>query len=261
MKLHRVVAVMLRYFLLYPTSFGRLLDIFYWPMRDIIMWGLTSVWAFKTQPDNDKLLFSMLAGVVLWQVVLRSNTSTGLSVFEDIVSQNLLNMVSTPVTLSEWIAGIMGMSGILAFSALVFSIVIAKILYGINIFSVGIVLLPLIIILLLFGWSLGFFGASCVLYGGTKGLSFIYIISWSFAPFVGIFYPLSVLPSWCVIVSKGIPASYVFEQLRSISLNGTYVREQLLVAFALSCVYLIIALAIFVLVFKHSKARGVAQLQ
>lgn len=261
MKLHRIGAVMLRYFLLYPASLGRLVDIFYWPMRDIIMWGLTSIWAFKAQPDNEKLLFAMLTGVVLWQVVLRSNTSTGLSIFEDIVSQNLLNMVFTPLTLAEWIVGIMAMSGILALSALVFSIVIAKILFGITVFSVGIVLVPLIVILLLFGWSLGFFGASCILYGGTKGLSFVYIISWSFAPFVGIFYPLSVLPTWCVSVSKCIPASYVFEQLRSLSLHGTYVSSQLLLAFILSCVYLTVALTIFTLVFKRSKSRGLAQLQ
>ena len=260
MKLHRITAVMLRYFLLYPASLGRLIDIFYWPMRDIVMWGLTSVWAFKTQPDNEKLLFAMLTGVVLWQLVLRSNTSTGLSIFEDIVSQNVLNMVFTPLTLAEWIVGIMAMSGILALSAFVFSFVAAKLLFGINIFSVGIVLVPLIVILLLFGWSLGFFGASCVLYGGTKGLSFIYIISWSFAPFVGIFYPLSVLPAWCITVSKCIPASYVFEQLRSISLQGTYAMNQLLLAFLLSCAYLAVALTIFTQIFKRRKMRGLAQL-
>jgi len=50
MKWHRIYGMILRYMYYFKHSFDRISDTFYWPTLDLIMWGLTSVYAKSFMP-------------------------------------------------------------------------------------------------------------------------------------------------------------------------------------------------------------------
>lgn len=262
MKIHRINAIILRYFLLYTNSYARIVDLFYWPLRDIMMWGLTSLWVFKSQSDKTNVVFAMLAGVVFWQVVLRTALSSGLSIFEELISHNLGNLFSTPLKLSEWIIAVICVSGVVSSITWLFGVLASKLIYNINILSLGPLALGSIIFsLMIFGLSMGFIGASFIIYSGVKVAHFaVPMLVWFFGPFVGIFYPLEILPSWAQSFSKILPPTYVFGQMRNIINNQSFDWSQIAISFALNIIYFILALSLFNYVFNKKRNYGLLQL-
>ncbi|HVX00237.1 MAG TPA: ABC transporter permease [Candidatus Babeliaceae bacterium] len=262
MKIRRIQAVALRYLYLYKSGIiGRSIDLYYWPLRDIIMWGLTSIWVLTNSTSQPTVMLAMLAGVVLWNVSLRTTLVTGTSVFEELVSQNIVNLVTTPLKLHEWMLGVMSASGFLASIALVFGIVATWIIYKVPIISIGLVLAPALLILFIFGWTLGFASAAFVIRNGVRANTLVYVISWLFGPFVGIFTPLNILPLWAYKLSRFLPASYAFEAVRAVVVTGSIPLYELALGLALASIYLIIALLFFTYMFQKSRSQGLAQLQ
>jgi ABC-2 type transport system permease protein len=262
MKWRRIQAVMLRYLFLYKTGIiGRSIDLYYWPLRDIIMWGLTSIWVVNATSAQPNVMLAMLAGIVLWHVSMRSTLAAGISVHEELISQNIVNLVATPLQLKEWILGVMLASGVLAAIAFTFGVLATWMIYSVSIISAGIILVPVVIILLMFGWILGFTAAAFVVRWGLRATTLVYVISWFFAPFVGIFTPLDILPSWAYMLSRFLPPSYAFEAVRSVILTGTVSFKTVGIGFALCLVYLPLALLFFAYMLQQSRQQGLAQLQ
>ena len=49
MKLHRINALIARHLYLYRRSLPRLMEIFYWPFLDLVVWGFITVYLMKFQ--------------------------------------------------------------------------------------------------------------------------------------------------------------------------------------------------------------------
>ncbi|MEK6618610.1 MAG: ABC transporter permease, partial [Nitrospirota bacterium] len=49
MKLHRIIAVVTRHLFLYRRSLPRLMEIFYWPFLDLVVWGFITVYLTRFQ--------------------------------------------------------------------------------------------------------------------------------------------------------------------------------------------------------------------
>jgi ABC-2 type transport system permease protein len=76
------------------------------------------------------------------------------------------------------------------------------------------------------------------------------------APFVGVFYPLAVLPAWMQYIARALPPSYVFEGMRGI-LEGTGASSfDALAGLGLSLVYLALAYLFFMNVYRTVLRRG-----
>ena len=77
--------------------------------------------------------------------------------------------------------------------------------------------------------------------------------------FSGIFYPVATLPGVLQAISKAIPASYVFESMRTILTTGVFSSElafRLLVSFVLAVIYLALAYLFFIRIYKHNLRTG-----
>ena len=88
-SLIRIFALVVRYFYLIKTSFPRILELMYWPTFQMILWGLISK---HLTSANDTLLQIggvLIAGVLLWDVLFRSQLGFSLSFLEEIWSRNL----------------------------------------------------------------------------------------------------------------------------------------------------------------------------
>jgi ABC-2 type transport system permease protein len=176
--------------------------------------------------------------------------------FEDVWSRNFLNLFATPLTISEYVSGLVISSIGTSSVGLVVMIVLAGAIFHLSFLSYGVVLLPFLLVLFLFGVALGITGAAIVLRFGPATEWFIWPIPALVSPFAGVFYPLSTLPSWMQYAARLLPPAYVFENLRAMVAGQPASGAQLLLSAGLCVFYVIFACWMFVRVYRHSVRTG-----
>src|SRR5438874_11106641 len=117
-------------------------------------------------------------------------------------------------------------------------LVLASTIFGLSFVSYGVVIIPFLLVLFLFGVGLGIVGAAIVLRFGPATEWFIWPIPALVSPFAGVFYPITTLPRWMQLVSRLLPPAYVFENLRAIVARGAASAAALMWATALATVFL-----------------------
>lgn len=261
MQLYRINALVIRYLKYSLRSIARLTELFYWPFFDIFIWGFTSKWIQANQQQAGSISLLLLSALVLWTAAHRVTIEISLSLLEDIWSRNMSNLFSTPLRLSEWIIAAMAVGFIKMLLVLSFAMFVVWLLYGITIFSLGLAFIPLLFLLILSGWSIGLVGAACIVQVGQRVQILAWIIGWFFAPFCGVFYPVSILPPWAQVISHVLPMTPVFEALRAFVETGTLESHYLFKSLLLNCVYLALALLFFKFMFERSRTKGLSRLE
>src|SRR5690606_38970502 len=193
----------------------QLSDLFYWPLVDILLWGLSSFW-IQRESHVDALPLILMTGLIFWQIAWRGSVDISVSLLQEFWHRNLVNLFSTPLKISEWIAGILLVSFCKLLITISFGTLMVYLLFSLYVFTVGWAFIPFTASLLVFGWSLSFLSSSMIIYWGSKVEMFAWMIAFLFAPFSAVFYPLHVLPSWAQMIAHCIPTTYIFEGMRSI---------------------------------------------
>lgn len=260
MKLYRIWGITLRYLYSFAHSLDRMSDAFYWPLVDLVIWGITSSYFLKGVGAGNATL-ALLGGVLLWIFPWRSQYEVSINLLEDLWNRNLVNMFATPIKFSEWLATLLMMGIVKAIISFGFASGVAYLLYSTNIFSFGLVLLPWAAVLILFGWVFGLFVTSIVMRFGTKIQNLAWTSIYLLVPFVAIYYPLSALPGWAQAISKFVPASYVFEAMRATVAGNSPALTGLIWPTALCFVYLSISILMIKASFKHMLNRGLISLE
>jgi ABC-2 type transport system permease protein len=121
-----------------------------------------------------------------------------------------------------------------------------------------------VLVLFLFGISLGIFGSALVLRFGPAAEWFIWPIPAFISPLACVFYPLATLPHWMQYLARIIPPSYVFEGMRQIlakqtnapTAPHTIAATPILIGAVLAVVYLFAMAQAFTAVYKHAVRTG-----
>ena len=137
-----------------------------------------------------------------------------LAFFEDVWSRNFLNIFAAPVSVWEYVSGLVISSIATSSVGLMVMLVLASTVFGLSFFAYGIALIPFLLMLFLFGIALGILASAMVLRLGPASEWFVWPIPALISPFAGVFYPLSTLPQWMQYLSHLLPPSYVFEAMR-----------------------------------------------
>lgn len=261
MKWHRINAVIVRHLYAYQRNFDRLTDSFYWPLMDILIWGLTSSWIQQSQSGVSNVVTILLTGLVFWQIVWRGNYEISVNLLEEFWNQNLVNLFSTPLTISEWLVAVIILSVIKMCITIAVCIIAIYFLYATNIFTLGWYLLPFVVSLLMSGWIMGFLGSSVIIYWGQKVQTIAWTMGFLFAPFSAVYYPLSQLPTWVQHVSVFLPTTYIFEGMRAVIATGNLDTIVLIKSFALNSIYLFAAILLFRMMFEKSRNKGLSRLE
>lgn len=259
MKWHRIKAVYKRYTYNIFTL-DHLTELFFWPLLDIFIWGITIVWIQKMDTQVS-LVLPILTSLVLWQVVWRSNYEVSVNILKELWARNYVNLFSTPLKTSEWIVSLMLLGLTKNGITILFGSISVYILYGANIFELGLPFIPYLLSLVISGWWCGFLSSSVIIYFGQRMQMFAWIAGYIFSPFSAVFYPLSALPIWAQPLSKILPMSYVFEGVRSCYFEGVFSMELFIKSLVLNVIYLIISLLLFVVMFEKSREKGLARLE
>lgn len=256
MKWHRINALLIRHLYLYKRSFPRLMDVFYWPIMDLLVWGFFSAYLQKQNSAQVNIITVLLGALIFWDFLSQSQKAVSVAFLEDVWERNLLNIFVTPLRISEFLVAtvLLGLVRIVLISIVMG--VLAFFLYHFNLLLFGFFLIPFVANLLIFGWTLGIATTAIILRYGTQAqilaFGFIFIIQ----PFSAVFYPISALPHALQIVAYLIPVTYVFEGMRLLIRTGILPYSLLAMSFLLNAIYLIFSLFFFYLMFKRTKARG-----
>lgn len=253
--------MIVRHLYSYRRNIDRMTDSFYWPLMDIFIWGLTSSWIQKSQTGVPHVVAMLLTALVFWQIIWRGNYEISVNLLDEFWNQNLVNLFSTPLTLSEWIASAIILSIIKMCITITVCVTAVYFFYATNIFTLGWYLIPFVISLLMSGWIMGFLGSSVIIYWGQKVQTVAWTMGFLFAPFSAVYYPLSQLPPWVQRISLWLPTTYIFEGMRTVLATGTLDTSVLTKSLILNVVYLIGAIVLFRYMFEKSRKKGLARLE
>jgi ABC-2 type transporter. len=261
MKLHRINAVIKRHVLQMFKDVSRIFDMVYWPLVDIVLWGFTSLWMQNNTVASADRGFMLITGLVLWGVIWRSNIDVSLSFLEELQAKNLVNLFSSPLSLSEWITGMMLLGSLRSLYVFVYTTGIVWLLYGWNVYSIGLPLIAYFTLLLVSGWCIGFFIAGLLAYYGMRIQGFVWSVGWMFSIFGAIFYPLNVLPLWAQYICKALPIAHVLEAMRFQVQTNSVDTSSLAISLILNIFYLSLSLLFFYVMFNKSRVYGLARLE
>lgn len=260
MSIHRIFGVILRYFYFF-ARLDHMADLFFWPCLDLFLWGITSIWIQSHDPSMPTLALSILAGLVFWQLIWRSNYEISVNLLQEFWNRNLMNLFSTPLKLSEWVCALMCISVGKIIVSLLFGALIVWLLYALNIFVLGFYLIPFCFNLLMSGWILGFFSASFLIYYGQRLQMLSWMMAYAFMPFSAVFYPVSALPAWGQSIANSLPMSYTFEGMRGVINMGTFSLSHFFWGLGLNVLYLLATFSLFTYFFNKSRSKGLARFE
>ena len=256
MNPRRAFAIVLRQLYLLRGSPARVVPLFAWVAIDVILWGFISKYFAGVSSTGFQLVPALLGSVLLWGFLTRVMQGVTLGLFEDVWSRNFLNVFATPLRISEYLTGLVATAILTSLIGLVVMLVVARLAFGLSLLSYGLALGPFIFVLFLSGVALGVFAAGVVLRLGPASEWLIWPIPALLSPFVGVFYPLSVLPGWMRAVSHVLAPAYVFEGLRQVVAGGDAPMDKLALGAGLAVLCLVLACLFFASVHRYALKTG-----
>jgi ABC-2 type transport system permease protein len=253
----RVWGLMYRHLALYRRSWPRLLELAYWPVLGMCIWGFTaSFLAGRLGAGAAVAVSALLGGVLLWEVCLRSQMGMAISFLEELWSRNLGHVFVSPLRPWELVAALIGMSIIRMLTGVTPAVLLAWLLYAFNLFAMGPVLVLFFINLMIMGWWVALGVVSLILRHGAGAEPLAWSVLFGLTPFSAVFYPIAVLPASLRPIALALPSAHVFEGMRGVLLDGGIPWSHLLWAFALNAVWLGLATMLFAWQFHQARVRG-----
>lgn len=255
-SLRRASAISLRQFYLIKGSPARVVPLFVWVAIDIVLWGFITKYLNSVSAGGMNFIPSLLGAVLLWDFFARVMFGVTTAFFEDVWSRNFLNFFATPLSITEYLVGLVGTSIVTSAIGLTVMLIMASALFGLSFFTFGLAFGAFLFVLLLFGIALGILGTAIVLRLGPASEWFIWPIPAVVAPFAGVFYPVTTLPLWMQWLAKVLPPSYVFEGMRTLVAGGTLAQESLAIGATLAVLDVLLACWIFKYVYGYAVRTG-----
>ncbi len=256
MSFYRIFTIVLRQIYLIRGSFSRVFPLFAWIGVDMILWGFLTKYLNSVVSSGFNFVPALLGAVLLWDFFGRIMQGVTIAFFEDVWSRNFLNIFATPLLISEYVSGLVLTSILTSLVGLLVMIVIATAFFNLSFLAYGLMGLPFLLVLFLFGIALGIFGSAIVLHLGPASEWFIWPIPAIISPFAGVLYPISTLPHWMQIISKILPPSYIFEGLRAV-IKGEFIScLSLIIATGLALFYILLAYWLFVRIYQRALRSG-----
>ena len=237
MNAGRVAAVVKRQFYVTIHSPTRLIELAFWPVVDLILWGMITVFLVRSGAELPIPVSFFLGGVLLWDMVFRAKNGVALCLLEEIHSQNLISVLASPITPAEYLAGaVLYGLGKVAVTWSVMSL-LAWTLFSFGVLELGASLVLYAGVLLVFGIALALVVMACVLRFGYAADELAWALAAIVVPFSAVFYPVTALPGWAQAISWFVPPAHAFEAMRAALAHRAAGWGSLPVAFVLDLVY------------------------
>lgn len=256
MKPHRISAVILRHCYEARRNVDRLTDLFYWPVLDIIVWGFFTIYLARGNRLQPDIVNFLLGAAILWGMFFAFQRDMAVGFIDELWSRNLINLFSTPLTVWEYLTGLIAVNVVKAFIGMGAASIIALLAYSFDIFPLLPAFLPYIANLVFFALALGIMITGLIFRYTTK----IQSLAWSFAgllqPVSCVFYPISALPRWLRALAWMLPTAHSFEGMRSVLAGKGFSPVHFWWGFGLNVAYFALAMGGFRWIFEAARRRG-----
>ena len=256
MNVKRIFTIFLRQFLLIKRSVHRIFGVFYWSTLDIVLWGFMTSYLYAFNSANLNFATVVLGTLILWNFFIRIQHGITISFLEDVWTRNFMNLFASPLTVGEYVWGLVLTSVVTSLVSISFMVVLAWLLFAYNIFQFGFMLIPFVAVLFLFGWAAGIFATSVIIRFGPSSEILAWSIPVLLTPFSGVFYPIVVLPKYVYAVASILPSAQVFEGMRSIILSGSFDTTRLSAAFVLAFISFVLSFWFLLRFYRRALRNG-----
>ncbi len=251
-----IKALIIKYGFICSRNTFRAMDVFFWPVMDLLVWGFLSVYMLKVSKAVPSLVTFLIAAIILWNVLYRAQQVVTVSFLDDVWSRNVLNIFAAPIRPCEYVAAACIMGLLQASVVVVLLGVLAAVMYSFNVLVLGFSFGALFINLLLMGWSLGLITTGVILRFGPPAEALAWAVPFLMQPVSAVFYPVSVLPGWLQPLAFCVPASHVFEGMRQLLSTGQLDVHRIWCAAGLNIVYMLSAGMLFNFYFEEARKKG-----
>ncbi|MGA2188084.1 MAG: ABC transporter permease [Steroidobacteraceae bacterium] len=256
MRLRAVAGIVLRQLYLLRGSPVRVFPMVTWVAIDIVLWGFITRYLNSVSGSGVNFVPTLLGGVLLWDFCTRIMQGVSTAFLEDVWSRNFLNLFASPLSISEYIAGLVITSVMTSCIGLIVMLVLAASVFHLQFFALGAPLAAFLMVLFVFGITLGIVGSAIVLRWGPASEWLLWPLPALLSPFAAVFYPLSVLPPWMQWVAHALPPAYVFEGMRALLAGQAYPARLLVEGAALAAAELLAATYCYARVYRYAVRSG-----
>jgi ABC-2 type transport system permease protein len=253
---HRVAAMVLRYLYLLRSSWPRILELIYWPMMQLFVWGFLQLYISQNAGFFARAGGMFIGAVLLWDILFRGQLGFSVSFLEEMWSRNLGNLMISPLRPVEFVAALMVMSIIRLAIGMVPVTLLAIVLFGFNIYGLGFALAAFFANLILTSWSVGILVSGVLLRNGMGAESLAWTLMFVLMPLTCVYYPVATLPAWLQVVSWALPPTYVFEGMRALVISHVFRADLMAEGFALNALYFTAAVVAFLALLRSARAQG-----
>jgi ABC-2 type transport system permease protein len=253
-SVHRIHAMVLRYWYLLMSSWPRLLELIYWPALQIITWGFLQNYISQTSGFFARAGGSLIGAVILWDILFRGQLGFSISFLEEMWARNLGNLMMSPLKPIEFLISLMVMSLIrLAIGVIP---ALRRCSSSTSIFRNRPALIAFFCNLIFTSWSIGIFVSGLVLRNGLGAESIVWTLMFGLMPLACIYYPVSVLPVWLQYLAWTLPPTYVFEGMRALLIDHVFRVDLMVWSLAINAVLFIASFAIFLALLRSARRHG-----
>ena len=257
----RILALMLRHLYVLRRSWPRLLELAYWPLIQMILWGFMTKFFMGHSTWVAEAAGVLISAVLLWDVLFRANLGVSLPFIEEMWSRNLAQLFVSPLRDAELITSLILMSLVRTLISVTPAAFLAMPFYDVWVFELGVPLLAFFTNLLIFGTVIGITVSGLILRYGLGAESLCWLGIFLLAPVSAIYYPVDVLPGWLQVVALSLPSAHTFEGMRGVLFDGVFAWDHFMWAVGLNAALMTAAIMFFLHMMKMARVKGLLMQQ
>jgi ABC-2 type transport system permease protein len=256
MSPHRIRIVIRRHIYVLWRAPHRWFDIAFWPLMDVILWGSLGTYVAQQDASSQASAPFLIGGAMMFHVLFQSQIAVATGFMEETWSRNLMNVLTTPVTEFEYIAGtaILGIAKVVA--ALIVVSITAYVFFGFDTTAVGWSLVPISLILMIVGWGLGIAGIGAVLRFGQGAEIITWGSNFILMALSGAFNPIESLPAVLQPISKILPSTRAFDAMRQVLAGKPLPVDEIAIGLVGSVVFVIAGFTFSWFMLRSFRRRG-----
>ena len=229
----------------------RIMEIIYFPITTIIIWGLFAVYARELAVEAGLIVLIIN---IFWAFAHVAQTTSNVLMMEDIWSGSLKQIMLTGISEFEYIIARLITASVSSTIVVLLLTVLSLTLFDINFFQPDIIFL--IGITLLGSISLAIIIAAMIFYMGREYGFLVWSAIQLFIMFSAPLFPKELFPKALLYLSYVMPFTAVFEAARGFSITGTVSTGTLWWGLAVVVGYFIISWPLYYLSFRRAKRTG-----
>lgn len=259
MSVSRVFAVFSRQWFLLISNPTRLTSILVWIFIDIIQWGFISKYVGSFGQATFNFITVILGAIILLGFMTRIQQGLMMGFLEDIWSQNFINYFASPLSIREYLTGLVLGSAVTSMFGFTAMAAAAGVAFGYNIFKIGLIILPFMFVLTVFGIAVGIFISGVIFRIGTSAEWLAWPVPMLLSIFSGAYYPIATMPTGLRTFALMFPSPYVFESLREVLTTGQFSPQMgfnLVIGTLLAFAYLFAMYLFFIKIYRANLESG-----